>query len=102
MMFTEIVLGGTSTDFYFHLPRVFVHIPSVLPALCVCVFRAFATIYFPKSTAGLIEIKQKKKRKKTALQVKSKLFKINRDNIFSELFTTVLIRTKTVKAKTIV
>lgn len=64
MMFTEIVLGGTSTDFYFHLPRVFVHIPSVLPALCVCVFWAFATIYFPKSTAGLIEIKQKKKGKK--------------------------------------
>lgn len=100
-MFTEIVLGGTSTDFYFHLPRVFVHIPSVLPALCVGVFWAFATIYFPKSTAGLIEIK-KKKEKKTALQVKSKLFKINRDKIFSELFTTVLIRTKTVKAKTIV
>lgn len=72
MMFIEMVVGQTCWDFYFHF--VFLHVPSVLPALCVCVFRAFATIYFPNSTAGLMEIKQNK-RKKNVLQVKSKLCK---------------------------
>lgn len=67
-MFTEIVLGRT---FVFTLTRVFLHVPSVLPALCVCAFQAFATIYFV--AAWLIEIKLKRKKEKSVLQVKSKL-----------------------------